>query len=286
MLAKLQHPVCVLNITDQANKECNGPQYRKDLLSIVIIKNMHGHLFVNGANVMAKGNLLCFLTHFQPIVFTILPKQRPIIIQFNADLFCIQKHDAEIGCNGILFNNMYEPPVIRVTDTELEIFTSIVQQMIEELQTGRTGNVDMLESYIKQFLVHAVRIKKAEGTNKIKADSTSSDNIRMQEFRELIEEHYREERKLKFYAAHLHLSESGLHKLVTRCTGRTFTELISDKLMLDAKSQLFISNDPVKQISYDLGFTDPAYFTRFFKKQCGVTPEQYRQTIRNCPATV
>ncbi len=285
MLAKLQHQVCVLNITDELSRECEGHEYKKGLLSIIILQDMHTHIQVNGADVHIDGNALCFLTHYQPVIFDGEHACRPIIIQFNADVFCIQKHDSEIGCNGTLFNSLYDPPVLHISSEQLNVFNSIVQQMLHELKSTRTGGLDMLESYLKQFLIHAVRIKKVTSCNKTHTD-VQNDELRMLQFRKLVGEYYRDERKLGFYADSLHVSESYLHKLVKKFTGRNFTCLMSDKLLLDAKSLLFVTNDTVKEISYELGFNDPAYFSRFFKKLCGVTPEQYRQTIRNCPVTV
>jgi len=284
MLAKLQHKVCVLNITDELSRECTGPEYRKDLLSIIIFKDTCRHLQVNGADVHIEGNALCFLTHYQPVIFDSLPVLNALVVQFNADVFCIQKHDSEVGCNGTLFNSLYDPPVLHISNDQLRLFNNIVQQMLQELKSTRTGSLDMLESYLKQFLVHAVRIKKSTPDKAV--TNVQSEEHRMQQFRQLVGMHYRTERKLGFYAAKLHVSESCLHKLVKKCTGRNFTCLMSDRLLLDAKSLLFVTNDTVKEIAYELGFNDPAYFSRFFKKLCGVTPEQYRQAIRNCPVTV
>ncbi|MCB0695907.1 MAG: helix-turn-helix domain-containing protein, partial [Chitinophagaceae bacterium] len=267
MLARLQHPLCVLNITDELTRECHDLEYRKDLLSVLILKDNHGSVLVNGADVYVEGHALCFLTHYQPVVFSGMPLGGASVIQFNADVFCIQQHDSEIGCNGTLFNSIYEPPILNVTTDQLSIFNAIVQQMLYELSANKAGRLDMLECYIKQILVHAVRIKRSRPACSIRADA-GNDVTRMSEFRQLVGEHYRNERKLKFYADNLHVSESYLYKLVKRSTGRNFTELLGDRLLLDAKSQLFVTNDTVKEISYELGFNDPAYFNRFFKKQC------------------
>lgn len=284
MNAALQHPLCVLNITDELQNEFEGAEYRKDLLTIMIFEDVATDILINHADVSIKGNALCFLTHFQPVVVTDLPEGRCTLIQFNADMFCIQKHDAEIGCNGILFNCMYEPPVLHITNEQLQQFRNILQQMHSEIAGRNTGSIDMLESYLKQFLVHAVRIKKAKGENRAK--DVYAEHIRIMQLRQLIDKHYKEGRKLKFYADQLCLSESGLHKIIVKYTGKTFTELLYDKLLTDAKAQLFVTDDSIKEICYDLGFSDPAYFNRFFKKQCGITPEQYRQTIRNCTISV
>lgn len=281
----LQHASCLLNITDELIDECSGKEYRKNLLSIIILENSCNKILVNGTNVNVSAHTILFLSHYQPLVFSDSIHRDATIIQFNAELFCIQKHDAEIGCNGILFNCTFGPPVIYVSGEQLQLFYAIVNEMILEIQQGKTGNIDMLECYLKQFMIQAVRIKKSN-PGKTTDTGTTPDYLRIIELQQLINRYYIDERKLGFYADRLHMSESGLHKLIKKFTGRNFTELLSEKLILNAKSQLFTSNDSVKEICYELGFRDPAYFNRFFKKQCGITPEQYRQTVRNCPVTV
>ncbi|MCB0700073.1 MAG: helix-turn-helix domain-containing protein [Chitinophagales bacterium] len=284
MHAKLHHSVCVFNITDDMSTVFSAGEYRHDLLSILMLQDADNTVIVGNSEIHIKGDALCFLTHNQPLVTAEDLRGECTVIQFNADVFCIQKHDAEVGCNGILFNNLYEPPILAVDRDQLNSFMDIAQRMVVEVEQRNTCCVDMLESYLKQFLISAVRIKKAEQGALKEAQYVEHD--KMQQLRQLMDKHYKEQRKLSFYADKLCLSESAIHKLTHKHWGKSFIAILSEKLIMDAKSLLFLTNDTVKEICYDLGFNDPAYFTRFFKKHSGTTPESYRQTIRNSTTTV
>lgn len=279
----LNHPVCVLRIADDIDELFEEKEYRSPLFTVLLTETQRSTLLLNGAEHIVEGKHMFFLTPYQPLMFADKLPDTCLAIQFNADMFCIEKHDSEIGCNGILFNSVFEPPMLELAD-ELQ-FQHLLEMMCKEIDSHDVGSVDMLESYLKQFLVLAVRIKKATmGAQDI--SSKCIEHMKIQELRTLIDQHYKEERKLGFYAGKLHLSESGLHKLMGKYLDKTFTELMYDKLLIDAKKQLFTTNHSVKEISYDLGFNDPAYFSRFFKKQCTITPEQYRRVIRNSAAMV
>ncbi|MEZ5016193.1 MAG: AraC family transcriptional regulator [Flavipsychrobacter sp.] len=283
MQCQLKHPVCVLTISDTISNMLQKNEYRNQYFSIILLDCQNTSLTINDREHIVNGNTLFFIAPFQPLHFTDKVPQNATVIQFNADLFCIEKHDSEIGCNGILFNSIFDPPMLSICTEALSYFNNKIQQMCAEIEDTTIGSVDMLESHIKQFLVHAVRIKKSLSNHEI-SNAQSIEQDKIIELRQLINTHYKEERKLKFYADKLYLSESGLHKLISKHTGKTFTELLYDKIIISAKKQLFTTNNSVKEISYDLGFNDPAYFNRFFKKQCTITPENYRKVIRNSAA--
>lgn len=283
MQCRLQHPVCVLTISNTIDITPKEQEYRSPYFSIIMLACNNTNVFINNSEHVVSGTTLFFATPFQPIQFASPIAGEVSVIQFNADLFCIEKHDSEIGCNGILFNSIFDPPMLTISDEERTYFESKMQQMCAEIEESSIGSVDMLESYIKQFLVRAVRIKKALSTLEI-SSTHSVEQDKIVALKQLIDNHYKEERKLKFYADQLYLSESGMHKLITKHTGKTFTELLYDKIIISAKKQLFTTNHSVKEISYDLGFNDPAYFNRFFKKQCTITPENYRKFMRNSAA--
>lgn len=93
----------------------------------------------------------------------------------------------------------------------------------------------------------------------------------------LIHRHFRDHRPVSFYAAELGLSLTHLNRVVKAATGRAPSELIAAKLLDEAKRDLIFSRAPIQEISYRLGFSDPAYFSRFFVKQTGQPPLVWRR---------
>jgi AraC family transcriptional activator of pobA len=98
----------------------------------------------------------------------------------------------------------------------------------------------------------------------------------LKRFRQLVDAHFRQHWPVRRYAQELSLTENRLNRLCQRAAGRTAFALIQSRLLLEARRKLIYTAMPVSQLAYELGFSDPAYFTRFFRKLVGVTPAAFR----------
>jgi AraC family transcriptional activator of pobA len=94
--------------------------------------------------------------------------------------------------------------------------------------------------------------------------------------RELIEENFRRERRLTFYAEKLAMTPDRLNDHVKHATGVTAGHLIRQRVLTEAKRALVFTNQAIQEISYDLAFSDPSHFARFFRGQTGTTPQEFR----------
>ena len=94
--------------------------------------------------------------------------------------------------------------------------------------------------------------------------------------RKLVEEHFHKERQLAFYADKLAMTVDRLNDHVRRATGVTAGHLIRQRVLTEAKRQLVFTSQPIHEIAYDLAFSDPSHFARFFRKQTGTTPHEVR----------
>jgi AraC family transcriptional activator of pobA len=95
--------------------------------------------------------------------------------------------------------------------------------------------------------------------------------------RYLVEEHFRRERQLAFYAGKLAMTPDRLNDHVKRAAGVTAGHMIRQRVLTEAKRQLVFTNQPIHEIAYDLTFADPSHFARFFRKQTGTTPQAFRE---------
>jgi AraC family transcriptional activator of pobA len=95
--------------------------------------------------------------------------------------------------------------------------------------------------------------------------------------RALLEEHFRKERLLEFYAEKLAVTPDRLNDIVKRATGVTAGHLIRQRVLTEAKRQLVFTSLAIHEVAYDLSFSDPSHFARFFRKQTGTTPQAFRE---------
>jgi AraC family 4-hydroxyphenylacetate 3-monooxygenase operon regulatory protein len=130
-----------------------------------------------------------------------------------------------------------------------------------------------LHSLVSLLLIQISRLP-AKGT-----ESTAVNNDDLQIFRRfsnLIEEHFREHWHLPEYTSRLGISESRLHQICQCVSNRSPKKLAHDRIMQETKRLLIFSNLSSSDICYQLGFSDPAYFSHFFKRHTGVTAKRFR----------
>ncbi|MET0444305.1 MAG: helix-turn-helix domain-containing protein [Pseudorhodoplanes sp.] len=92
----------------------------------------------------------------------------------------------------------------------------------------------------------------------------------------LVEENFRKERQIGFYAGRLAMTSDRLNDHVKRAAGVTAGHLIRQRVLTEAKRELVFTGRAIHEIAYELGFADPSHFGRFFRKQTGMTPQDFR----------
>ncbi len=195
-------------------------------------------------------------------------------LSFNKDFYCVETHGKEIACNGLLFNNVHRASVVSVPAEQQLPFQNLVKQMIQEVEAKGNAHKDMVESYLRQFLIRTLRLvntqTQQEETKLVNTDRTA------EEFIAMVEKHFRQEHTVAGYAEKLFISPKSLSKRLNNQGYSTPLQIIKDRLILEAKRQLMFSDKSVKEIAFELGFDDPAYFSRLFSKSTGVAPSQFK----------
>lgn len=157
-----------------------------------------------------------------------------------------------------------------VSDEMLPVFLKLMELIAIEDQGAKRPSI--LESYLRSWFLHCIELQK---------EVVVEDNIdsRMNSLIAYVEENFKEQRSASFYADALSLSAKRLNELTKESFGKTISQLVNDRLILEAKREISSCDKSIKEISYELGFSEPAYFTRFFGKQTGNSPEDFRKKI-------
>lgn len=148
--------------------------------------------------------------------------------------------------------------------------TGILNRLIEliSLEYHEKKRVPLMESYMEAFLFHVSSLAGSTERN-------SSDFIVARLMR-LIDAHFIEERETDFYAEALGFSPKKLNEACKKGTGKTIKQHLQERTVLEIKKEIRLNQKTLKEIAFDLGFNEPAYFTRFFKQQTGMTPTEFR----------
>ena len=219
-----------------------------------------------------EDNVLFFLSPGQ--VFTVDSEQIKTAykLTFVRDFYCIQTHDKEVACNGILFNNIYETPFVKPCIKDTQKLQFILESLIEEFQQNETAQYDMLQAYLKQFIINSVRVKKENHV--IKEDTETR---LFKDFSLLVEQNFRTLHSVTDYANRLGVSPKSIAKHFQKIGTKTPSDFIKNRILLEAKRLLIYTDKNVKEIAFELGFNDPAYFTRFFTKAISKSPLQFKK---------
>ena len=150
-----------------------------------------------------------------------------------------------------------------------ETFRTLAGLIREETEQER--RTPLLRSYLEAFLALSDALFERSADFPEKADSRIGALMR------LIDKHFMEQWETDFYAGLLNLTNKQLNRLVLKGTGRTVKQHLQDRIVLEAKREIRIGERNLKEIAFRLGFSEAAYFSRFFKLQTGMTPTGFRE---------
>ena len=197
------------------------------------------------------------------------------LLYYNRDFYCVEIHDREVACDGILYNNVYEIPVVHLSKMQSELVQRIIDEIVLEVNNDESSMEEMLRILLKELIIKSTRIWKTG--HSVASPEARPDVEFMRQFSRLVELHYKTEHTVAGYANMLSVSPKFLHKRITQHGPTAPNDLIKDRIMLEAKRLLAHTALSVKEIGYNLGYDDPAYFVRLFTKLAGVSPVKFRK---------
>ncbi|WP_428329216.1 helix-turn-helix domain-containing protein [Mucilaginibacter sp.] len=250
---------------------------RHNYYTLVWVTKGRGKLKTNFGEYDFEENTLLTFSLYQPYMITTDTGIEGVVLNFHPDFFCIYKHHKEVACNGILFNNIYQPPFISVDKKADATFRMLIEQIKAEMQNPVLAQYELLVSYLKIFLITAARLKTGQHPQIEK--STAEQPFILQNLKDAIEEHFKQKHSASEYASMLNISAKALAKLAKTHFNKTITDMIAERIVIEAKRELYLTNKPVKEIAFELGYDDEYYFSRFFKNNADVSPQVFRETV-------
>jgi len=168
-------------------------------------------------------------------------------------------------------------PYLKLNDGEFNVLKDLCIKINLEYQNGKFKHHEMIRLFLNVLFVELSRVYERD-----KGERTvySYDLMQLNRFEILIDGHFKEHRSLICYAEDMNISLKQLSYLCKKTIGKKPSEIILDRIVLEAKRLIVHTDLSISSIASELNYSDNSYFTRFFKKECGVTPDQYRQKIK------
>ncbi|TXI95511.1 MAG: AraC family transcriptional regulator [Chryseobacterium cucumeris] len=263
-----------LEVFSQENLEnFNGSRFSSDIKVFFIPSGYE--LTVDFNHYKTKKPSLFFLTNQHLSIQK--GKDESILLFYNRDFYCIQIHDKEVACDGLLFHNVFEIPFVELDDSETSLIKSLFQNIQDELKGKDSSAEEMIRTYVKQIIIRATRKWKKQNLDNDTLKIPGSELDIFRDFSRHLEIHFREKHNVADYAELLHIAPKTLTHKFKNLKLESPNQFIINRILLEAKRLLFYTDKPVKEIAYDLGYEDPAYFNRLFTNKTGSTPVNFKK---------
>jgi AraC-like DNA-binding protein len=249
---------------------------RKNYYSIIILESENVELQVDFLQHQLKGNHMVCLSPYQPFMLTSESDCSGILLNFHPDFFCTYRHQNEVETEGLLFHNFSGLPFFKVIEGEM--FSSLINHISKDMERNSLAQHEVLVAFLKVFLIEAVRQKKTFDIETIGTHGNRHTEL-LQELVDLINGKFHTMHSPTEYAEALCVNSKTLGGVVKKYLNQTTSNLIINRIIIEAKRELYLTSKSVQQVAASLGYQDEFYFSRLFKKKAGVSPDMYRKSV-------
>jgi len=194
-------------------------------------------------------------------------------LMFTEEFFLMREETIKLLMRLFSFMDAGEAAAFNISKADKDFFTSVLQLIKSEYQSDNINKGAVLLDLLSVFITKCMSALELPALNHTGADSF--DYIRL---RHEVERNFRQVHTVAEYSQRLGIGPKLLNELCRNYTGNTALEFIHARLVIEAKRLLKYSSKPIKQIAYDLHFTDAAHFTNFFKQKTGMTPVEFKES--------
>jgi len=223
-----------------------------------------------------KPNTVFFLSPGQVHHFDKKNGYKGYSIKMSPEFLRNQEVDNNIFLEYNAFHTFDTAPFYHLDEQTAQNMQLLVNAMEEESERASLfGNVDILQSLIRIFLVIIQRHGQQDKQKGL--DNMKASHLLFIRFRKLVEHEYMHIHTVQEYADLLNVSVRTLNKCVNECSKMSPLAFINKRIILEAKRMARYSNLMIKEIAYKLGYEDPSYFVKLFKRQTGFLPSEFRE---------
>ncbi len=221
---------------------------------------------------------LIFLAPGQLHHYITRPDAQGVLILFADDFFEKSRAMDDIFMKYDMFNSYGSSPCYTVDEFTAANLRLLVEMMLQEIEMAdQFGHADMMRAMLRLFITNVRRSGVRQEHTHLQPRNT---NHRLYiEFRQMVERDYGQKHMVRDYAERLNVSVKTLTNAVSECTGTTPLHLINSRLTLESKRLLLYSDLPLKEVASRMGFDDPSYFAKFFKREANCLPSQFRANV-------
>ncbi len=245
-------------------------QIGKGELAILWFKDGDSILSIDGIEQNFQQDQLICITAFNKV--ELLQLGAIELLKWNPAFYCVLIHDSEVSCRGILFYGAASVPAIQLDPENKQILKAVWQVMENELRVHDKFQLEMLQMLLKRILILSTRIFKSQ-ENYLGSD----DELKViRDYNYLVNQHFRIKHAVADYAELMYKSPKSLANLFKKLGVKTPLQFIHERKMIESRRLLHYTDKSITQIADELGFNDVQAYSRFFKKNEGISAQQFK----------
>jgi len=248
--------------------------HRRAFYLLVFVERGPGRHWVDTTPFDRKDNAVYFTTPSQMLVKEEAQPFWGTHLKFTSEFLTLQQNAALR--NLPLVQNLHNGHELTLSADDAAWVKDCLARLEAEYHRPGPWQHPMLSAQLTVLLTYLSRLY----TEQFPCPEPTADQRLLKAYQARIEESFRELHEVGDYAALLHLSAGHLSEVVKAQSGRPAIKHLHERLVLEARRLLLYTDHSLKEIAFDLGFSDASYFNRFFKRETNVTPAEYRVSIR------
>ena len=248
--------------------------HRHDFFEVLYLHHGSGYHVIDGNNYEIKPPCVFFMSPGQAHKLELSNDIEGYIFIFTADFYLLNRRNPNSLIEFPFFYTIHQdnPPLHLTNPEDVRFLEALFRQSIVEANANGESKMEMLRSILDLILTTcAARYHENEHLSQ-----KGKGQIMVKQFFHLLEENYAQNLPINRYAEMIGVTPSHLTQTVKMLTGKTSSQMIRGKQLLEIKRLLAHTNLSVSEIASQLNFEDQSYFTKFFKRETGLTPLQFR----------
>jgi AraC family transcriptional activator of pobA len=247
--------------------------HRHNFFLVLALEKGKGEHSIDFTSYPVNDYIVFFLRPGQVHQLSLMKGSTGFLMQFDREFYSPIEESANIILRKVS-NQNYCP----LSATRVKKLFSILTFILEEYTEKHERFEDAIKAHLEILFIELLRQSKHPG--RIAENKYTYSQERLEELLNLLETHITKHKQVAEYAGIMHLTPFQLNKITKETIGKTCSELIIAQILLEAKRILLATTTQVNEIAYSLGYEDPSYFIRFFKKHTGFSPDLFRKNFK------
>jgi AraC-like DNA-binding protein len=248
--------------------------HRHDFFEVLYLSKGTGFHIIDGNRYEIKPPCVFFMSPGQAHKIEFSGDIVGYIFIFTAEFYLINQSNQNRLIELPFFFTIRQDnkPLILNSEADVSFIENLFKRGIKEVKNKEKFSIDLLRSVLDLILTSCAVLYKSDENQLTKGRG----HIVVKRFFQLVEENYKNNLSVNEYADKMAITPNHLTQTVNQLTGKTSSQIIRSKQLLEIKRLLVHTNLSVTEIAHRLNFADQSYFTKFFKRETGISPLQYR----------